>query len=87
MPAGERWLFDPHAPGPLFAQLDPAAPLPTALRLSCAPDVLTRLVTERSFFLREEDTASFDGDVDDLLPIAEALEEGSGALRIRPSRK
>lgn len=84
VPGGDVWLFDPRADGPMFRRMkDPA---PEALRIRCGADLLARLVTDESFALGDDDTASFDGNLDDLLILADVLEESKNVLGIRTAR-
>jgi hypothetical protein len=78
---GHAWLFDPAHDGPLFRRV---SSIPnTVFTLTCTTDLLQRLVTDDDFALGEDDTASFDGDVDDLLALADVLDEQKNALGIR----
>lgn len=83
LPSREVWRFDPRAPGALFAPGDLKDAAPGELVLHCEPELLVRLVKSQGFELRDEDTAWFDGPIDDLLPLASALEAGSSLLGIR----
>jgi hypothetical protein len=87
VPRGERWILDPRTKkGPLLRPLGLDEFDPDVFRLSCSLDVLTRLMTDRPFTLREDDVAAFSGDMDDLLVVADALEEGGRALDLRVRR-
>jgi hypothetical protein len=68
-----RWLFDPLRPGRLIEPVEAPSPGTHPLRLCCGPEVLARLVGSASFELQEDDEVWFEGEVDDLLPLAEAL--------------
>jgi hypothetical protein len=68
-----RWLFDPLRAGRLIERVEAPSPGPQPLRLCCGPKVLARLVASPSFELQEDDEVWFEGEVDDLLPLAEAL--------------
>lgn len=82
----ESWAFDPTSRGSLFAKIAIGGGDPSVLHLRCALDVLVRLVTDPRFSLGEDDTASFDGRLEDLLPIADALEQGTTVLNIASRR-
>lgn len=86
LPSGQVWRFDPRAPGALFGPGELGDARPGELVLHCEPELLVRLVKSRGFELRDEDTAWFDGPIDDLLPLASALEAGSSALGVRSRR-
>lgn len=79
----EVWRFDPRAPGALFSRVSCPPAGADHLVLHCEPELLVRLVKDARFELRDEDTAWFDGPIEDLLPLASALEAGSSALGIR----
>lgn len=78
---GETWMFDPHHDGPLFRRV-PSIPS-DVFTLTAGTDLLKRLVTDDDFALGDDDTAAFDGDVDDLLALADVLDEQKNALGIR----
>lgn len=87
LPHGERWILDPRVRrGPMLRRLGLDEFDPEIFRLSCSLDVLVRLMTDRPFALGEDDWASFSGDIEDLMVIAEALEEGGRALDLRVER-
>jgi hypothetical protein len=70
-PSGELWRFDPRARGALFAPATRAEP--GVLHLRCTAQLLVRLLTSPSFTLRDDDEVSYEGRLDDLLPVAAAL--------------
>lgn len=84
VPGGDLWQFDPRADGPLFARTK--APTEGALRIRCGAALLARLVTDDEFVLGEDDSASFDGNVEDLLILADVLEASKNVLGIRAAR-
>ncbi|HEY4220344.1 MAG TPA: hypothetical protein VGO62_03360 [Myxococcota bacterium] len=77
---GERWLFTPSSTGPQFARTQDAA---NVLTVRAPLPVLARLVTSARFVLGDDDDGSYDGDIDDLLPIASALDEQKSVLGVR----
>lgn len=82
LPEHETWMFDPRSDGALFSRK--AAPEGAALlRVSCRPELLARMVTDPSFELREDDDASFEGNIEDLLLMVTALEDAGNAIGIR----
>lgn len=84
VPGHELWLFDPRSAGALFARTE--APAAGALRITCGAELLARLVTDESFVLGDDDTATFDGKIEDLLVLAEVLDESKNVLGIRAAR-
>lgn len=84
VPGHDLWLFDPRSEGPLFARAQ--SPREGALRITCGAELLSRLVTDESFALSEDDTASFDGRIEDLLVLADVLDESKNVLGIRAAR-
>jgi hypothetical protein len=87
LPDHQIWSFDPRGPGPFFRQGELKQAPPGTLVLHCEGALLVRLVKDDHFALREDDTAWFDGNPEDLLPIAEALEQGGGAIGLRARKK
>lgn len=83
-PSGETWLFDPRASGALFAKSDALA-ASGVLHLRCHPELLARLVAEDDFELDPDDELSVRGNIEDLLPMANALAESSSVLGVRIS--
>ncbi len=80
---GGTWLFDPSTDGALFREAGTASIPDDVLRVHCAPDLLLRLATADDFALKDDDTAWFEGDVEDLLPLATVLEASANVLGIR----
>jgi hypothetical protein len=74
--SGEQpWAFQPHPSAKLFQR---AREMPkSALRVRCSSELLARLLGGGAFLLTEDDDASFEGNIDDLLPLATALEGGA----------
>ena len=56
------------------------------MRIECGSSLLARLVTDDAFVLGDDDHASFDGDLDDLLILAKVLERAKSVLGIRTAR-
>lgn len=86
IPSGEAWMFDPLSDGALFARREPP-PDVEMLRLRCTPELLARLVTDPAFELRDEDDASYEGRIEDLLLLVSAFAEAGNAIGIRAVRK
>lgn len=82
--ASQRWRFDPKTK-PLF-QKQKSAEQDGVLELRCEPQLLIRLIKEPSFSLGDADEISYQGELEDLLPIATALEEGASVLNVRSMR-
>jgi hypothetical protein len=85
LPDGDRWLFDPRSPSALFSRTT-REPDDDALVVRCDKGLLARLVTDDAFELKDDDIASFTGNIDDLLPMAAAVAEQSSVLGIRAGK-
>ena len=77
---GARFRFDPRAKDELFKR-DGGGDV--ALRLKIDRALLLRLVTAEDFELDDREDVEFDGDIEALLPLAQALEAGASSLNVR----
>jgi hypothetical protein len=82
---GQSWLIDP-AGAPVVRFGSAGQPAPGTLRLRCAPALLTRLLDGAPFCLEEDDLVGWDGSLEDLLPLADALEALSAEGEAGPTR-
>jgi hypothetical protein len=87
LPTGETWRFDPKSTGALLQPVHKPVLDPEVLTVRCEPQLLVRLATASDFSLGDEDAAFFEGNIDDLLPLADALEQGGSVNAIRQRGK
>ena len=85
-PDGDMWIFDPHSPRTLFHRVEGVVPSGSISKMTCSPPVLVRLLTSANFALEDDEHHAIDGSVDDLLPLARALEGVTTMLGLRGRR-
>ncbi len=74
------WSFEPRSPGGFFAPGDVGG---AALRVRCRLELLLALLTKDGYRLTADEPFDFQGELDALQPIIEALRNGGSPLAVR----
>jgi hypothetical protein len=92
--AAGSWRFDPRGRGQLFSPepvkrraLGRVEADDGVLRVHTTEAVMVKLVRAEAFSLDDDDEAWFEGDVQHLLPLADALDQAKSVLGVRVARR